>query len=146
MKVNEAKAYPKNTAIIEAIAAGEIDLGLANHYYLLRFKKADPDFPVEQDFFERHDIGNLVNVAGVGILRTSRNREQAERFVRFLLSSEAQRYFVGEVFEYPVVQANVENPSLVDINELIDLAPPVELNELDELNETLDLLRKVELL
>jgi iron(III) transport system substrate-binding protein len=146
MKANETKAYPKNTAIIEAIAAGEIDLGLPNHYYLLRFKKADPDFPVEQSFFDAQDIGNLVNVAGVGILRTSRNRGQAEQLIRYLLSPEAQRYFVDEVFEYPVVDGRFDNPALVDIDELDDLAPSVELNELDELNETLDLLRKVGLL
>ncbi len=146
VKMNEAKAYPQNTAIIEAIAAGEIDVGLPNHYYLLRFKKTDPDFPVEQSFFAPHDIGNLINVAGVGVLRTSHNRKQAERFVRYLLSPEAQRYFVDEVFEYPVVEGDFGNPSLVDIDELIDLAPPVELNDLDELNETLDLLRKVGLL
>jgi iron(III) transport system substrate-binding protein len=146
VKKNEAKAYPQNTAIIEAIAAGEIDVGLPNHYYLLRFKKADPAFPVEQTFFAAHDIGNLINVAGVGVLRTSRHREQAEQFVRYLLSADAQRYFVGEVFEYPVVEGEFENPALMDMDRLIDLSPAVELNDLDKLNETLDLLRKVGLL
>jgi iron(III) transport system substrate-binding protein len=146
VKANEARVYTENTAIIEAIAAGEIDLGLPNHYYLLRFKKADPAFPVEQSFFAPRDVGNLINVAGVGVLRTSRNRKEAERFVRYLLSPEAQRYFVEDVFEYPVVEAEFASPTLLKIDALIDLAPTINLNDLDRLDETLDLLRKVGLL
>jgi len=143
---NDVKSYSKNTAIIEAIAAGEIDMGLPNHYYLLRFKSEDADYPVEQSFFEPGDIGNLVNVAGIGILETSSRKEQAEQFVRYLLSAEAQEYFVSEIFEYPVVDVPLENPSLVDIEELRDVAPKVNLEDLRELNETLDMLRRVELL
>ena len=146
MKNNGTKSYPKNTPIIEAIAAGEIDVGLPNHYYLLRFKKTDADYPVEQDFFEARDIGNLVNVAGIGVIRSTSNKPRAEEFIRYLLSREAQRAFVEDIFEYPVVDVPFENPSLVDMERLMELAPPVELNDLDSLNETLDLLRKVGLL
>ena len=52
MRANKTKGYAKNTPIIKALAAGEIDLGLPNHYYLLRFKKTDSEFPVEQAFFK----------------------------------------------------------------------------------------------
>jgi iron(III) transport system substrate-binding protein len=146
MKANNAKPYPKNTAIIEALASGDIDLGLPNHYYLLRFKNKDADYPVEQKFFAARDIGNLVNVAGVGILRTSSRSELASELVRFLLSEASQQFFVNEVFEYPVTNANVGIPSLVGLDDLIDVAPPVELNELEDLEGTLDLLRKAGLL
>ena len=57
MKANGVKKYAKNTPIIEALAAGEIDVGLPNHYYLLRFKSKDSDFPVEQTFFKANDPG-----------------------------------------------------------------------------------------
>ncbi|MCH7549056.1 MAG: iron ABC transporter substrate-binding protein, partial [Candidatus Krumholzibacteriota bacterium] len=114
MKENGAKAYPKNTAIIQAIVAGEVDYGLPNHYYLLRFKKGNKDFPVAQRFFAPRDCGNLINVAGIGILRTSRNRPAAEQFVRFLLSPTAQQYFTSDVLEYPVVDGVIPNSNLVD--------------------------------
>ncbi|MXY26555.1 extracellular solute-binding protein, partial [Candidatus Poribacteria bacterium] len=52
MKANGVKKYAKNTPIIEALAAGEIDAGLPNHYYLLRFKKTDANYPVAQTFFK----------------------------------------------------------------------------------------------
>jgi iron(III) transport system substrate-binding protein len=66
-----------------------------------------PRYPVAQGFFADGDIGNLVNVAGAGIVDTSRNvAEAAERFLAFLLSEASQAYFTDEVFEYPVVPAS----------------------------------------
>lgn len=146
MKKNGAKAYPKNTAIIQAIAAGEVDFGLPNHYYLLRFKKSDKKFPVEQTFFAANDPGNLVNVAGIGILATSRNRDEAEQFVRFLLGQTAQQYFCSDVFEYPVISGVIPNSQLLTHEELIKTAPEIPLNDLNDLEGTLVLLRKVGLL
>ena len=133
MIANDAVKYPKNTPIIKALAAGEIDLGLPNHYYVLREKKADPAYPVEQTFFTNGDIGNLANVAGIGILKTGKNREAAERFVAFLLSDAIQATFVGELHEYPVVEGvAVESPFLVPLDDLLERAPDVDLNDLDD--------------
>jgi len=146
MKENGAKAYPKNTAIIQAIVAGEIDYGLANHYYLLRFKKGNSGFPVAQTFFAERDCGNLVNVAGVGILQSSQHRAAAEQFIRFLLSPTAQQFFTSDVLEYPVIDDVIPNTNLVDGEELTGMAPEVRLSDLDDLEGTLALLRKVGLL
>lgn len=146
MKANGAKPYPKNTAIIEAIAAGEIDFGLPNHYYLLRFKSRDPAYPVEQTSFAAGDIGNLVNVAGVGILKTAPNHGNAEKFVDFLLSPDAQEYFAAQVYEYPVIEGVEPAASLRRLDELIGVAPDVRLGDLKTLDETLALLREVGLL
>lgn len=146
MKANGTRAYAKNTAIVQAIAAGEIDFGLPNHYYLLSFKKADAAFPVEQAFFAPGDVGNLVNVAGVGILATSKNRASAERFVRFLLSPAVQQYFASDIFEYPVIESVVPSANLVGSAELMTTAPSVTLDDLDDLDGTLALLRAAGLL
>ncbi len=143
MKANGAKAYPKNTPIIEALAAGEIDLGLPNHYYLFRFKKSDSKYPVEQAFFKANDPGNLVNIAGIGLLNSSENKEIALKFIEFLLSSKAQQYFVGEVFEYPVTEGVIPNPKLLPLEELLKLVPKFNLNEMDDLEGTIKLLRRV---
>jgi iron(III) transport system substrate-binding protein len=140
---NEAQVYPKNTAIIQGIAAGEVDYGLPNHYYLLRFKTADKDYPVEQSSFEAGDIGNLVNVAGVGVLKTSSHREAAQKFVAYLLSSKAQQYFTSETFEYPVVADVIASPRLQPLESLREGSPAVDLDTLEDLKGTLELLAEV---
>ena len=146
VKANGAKAYPKNTPIIEALAAGEIDLGLPNHYYLLRFKTSHSNYPVEQTSFEAGDVGNLVNVAGVGILKTSTRRDAALRFVEFLIAPKAQQYFASQVFEYPVRDDVIPNARLIPLDELLRNAPDVQLDDLDDLAHTLNLLTEVGLL
>ena len=146
MKANGAKVYPKNTPIIRALANGEIDLGLPNHYYLLRFKKSDKKFPVAQTLFAEGDAGNMLNVAGVAMLKTSKNKDAVLKVVRFLLSSKAQQYFTSDTFEYPVAGDVIPNPSLVDVDELLKKSAPVDLSKLGDLAGTLKLLRDVGLL
>ncbi len=146
MKENGAKTYAKNTPIIEALAAGEIDIGLPNHYYLLRFKKSNANFPVAQTFFKANDPGNLVNVAGIGILKSSKHQKTALTFVEFLLSAKAQQFFVSEVFEYPVIDGVIPNANLIPLPALLKLVPTFDLNEMDDLEGTLALLRKVGIL
>ncbi len=146
MKANGVKKYAKNTPIIEALAAGEIDVGLPNHYYLLRFKSKDADFPVEQTFFKSSDPGNLVNIAGVGLLKSSENKDTALKFVEFLLSSKAQQYFTSDVFEYPAIEGVTPHASLLPLSELLQLAPTFNLNDMDDLDGTVKLLRDVEIL
>ena len=146
MKANGAKSYPKNTPIIQALASGEIDLGLPNHYYLFRFKKGDSKFPVEQAFFKAGDPGNLVNVAGIGLLKTSSHSQAAHAFIEFLLSAKAQQFFVSEVFEYPVTDEVIPNVKLLPLDELLKLMPKLDLEALDDLEGTLKLLRKAEIL
>lgn len=145
MKNNGAKAYANNRAILQAIADGEVDYGLPNHYYLLRAKANDPAYPVEQTFFASGDPGNLINIAGVGLLATSARQEAALRFVNFLLSDEAQRYFIDDTREYAVAgeaalraDHGADNPAA--------LQATLDLNRLDDLDATLEMLRAVGLL
>lgn len=146
MKNNGAKSYRNNTAIVQAIADGEIDLGLPNHYYLYRFKSEDPDYPVEQTFFEEGDAGNLINVAGVGILETTDRESGALQLVNFLLSPTTQQYFARETHEYPVIGEVSVDVQLPARNRLNEVAPNVDLDGLDDLETTLQMLREVELL
>ncbi|MCG9129006.1 iron ABC transporter substrate-binding protein [Candidatus Poribacteria bacterium] len=143
MKTNGTIAYPKNTPIIEALAAGEIDLGLPNHYYLFRFKKSNSKYPVAQTFFKVKDPGNLVNVAGIGLLNNSNNPENALKLIEYLLSAKAQQYFVSEVFEYPVIEGVIPNSNLLPLDELLEIVPKFDLNEMDDLEGTVKLLRRV---
>ena len=146
MKANGAKSYPKNTPIIRALAAEEIDLGLPNHYYLMRFKKSDSGFPVEQTFFASGDAGNLVNVAGIGILKSSTHADAVNSFVEYLLSPKVQQFFISEVFEYPVTDAVIPSEKLLPLNELLKRTPEINLEKLDDLEGTLKLLRETDIL
>jgi iron(III) transport system substrate-binding protein len=62
------------------------------------------DFGARNYNFPRGDVGNLVIVAGAGVLNTADNPEAAESFVEYLLSEEAQQYFADETFEYPLIE------------------------------------------
>ncbi|WP_460051112.1 iron ABC transporter substrate-binding protein [Spirochaeta dissipatitropha] len=147
MLANDVQSYRNNTTQVEAIAAGEVDAALVNNYYLLRFQDQDPDYPVAQRFFADGDIGNMVNIAGLGITvrgsaADSPARENVERFIDFLLGSDAQQYFADVVFEYPVTDATEQNPRLESLDSLINAAPEIDLDALSDLEGTLSLLRQ----
>jgi iron(III) transport system substrate-binding protein len=143
MVANGTKAYGNNTALIEAIAAGEIDYAIPNNYYLLRYLAADPGYPVAQRFFAPGDIGNLVNVAGAGILKTAKNPEGARKFLEFLLGREAQAYFTNVIYEYPVVDEVPPDPRLASTAEVVAAAPKIRIGSISDLGRTLELMRSV---
>src|SRR5690606_33950949 len=91
MIANDAKVYRNNGTQIEAIANGEVDFGLVNNYYLGGFLTRDAEFPVNQTTFAGGDIGNLLNVAGAGIVAASDNQDNARKFIDYLLSPAAQQ-------------------------------------------------------
>ncbi|MFD2236010.1 iron ABC transporter substrate-binding protein [Aureimonas populi] len=146
MVANNAKTYRNNVALVQAIADGEIDVALTNNYYLGRFKGRDSSFPVEQTFFAEGDIGNLINVAGVGILETSDSKEEAQRFAEFLLTPAVQQYFTSAGNEYPVIAGVIPNATLASVSTVETASPEVPLDELSDLEGTLELLRSANLL
>lgn len=144
LKANETRAYPKNDAIVLATASGEIEAGFVNHYYLLTLRSQKGTLDAENFFVEAGDAGSLVNVAGAGILATSKAQKTAARLIEFMLSGRGQKYFLEKSFEYPLV-AGVGTPA--GVPSLAELKPPkIDLSDLDDLKGTLDLFRQVGLL
>ena len=116
---NDPVVYPKNTPIVAATAAGEIEVGFVNHYYLYRFIQENGEsFGARNHYLAPGDPGSLVMVAGAGILETASNRENAEKFLRFMLSTVAQQYFAGQTYEYPLVEGVKTNRLLVPLSEI----------------------------
>ncbi|MGH9183139.1 MAG: iron ABC transporter substrate-binding protein [Acidimicrobiales bacterium] len=107
MAANDSPTYANNTAIVQAVARGEVPLGLVNHYYNERQLAEDPGSPSANHFFPGGDLGSLVLVTGVGVVEASDRADDAQRLVRFLLGEEAQTFFSEETFEYPLA-AGVE--------------------------------------
>ena len=144
IQANRPKLYAKNMPTLDAVARGEIDVGLVNHYYLALAKAERPDLPVANRFLRPGDPGALVSVAGAAVLATSDDAGAANRLVGFLLEVEAQRYFAEEQpeAEYPLVEGVDAGPGLPPLDGL--RGPEIELDRLGpELERTLRLLSEV---
>jgi iron(III) transport system substrate-binding protein len=104
---------------LKAVAAGQCDVTVSNQYYYARFARSDK--PDERHVAERIGIvmpnqktwGTHVNISGAGVLKHAPHRDAAVKFLEYLASDEAQRYFADGNNEWPVV-ANVklDNPVL----------------------------------
>ncbi len=143
MLANDVQPYSNNTAIVDAVASGEIYVGLVNHYYLYRFLAEQGDsFAARNYFFPSGGAGAMINIAGVGIVDTARNVDAALRFAEYLVSPEAQRYFAEETNEYPLSDDSIPLPT--DLPALTAVqAPALDLSDLDDLQGTLQLLQEV---
>jgi iron(III) transport system substrate-binding protein len=144
---NDAKIYEKNGPIVDAVGAGEVEVGLVNHYYLWERLEDDPELPIANHFFAPNDIGNLVNTSAIGILATAEHREEAEQLVEFMLT-EGQEFIVNEApeREYPlsVTTDIADNERYQELPALEGIkAPDVDLSDLGaELEATVDLIRE----
>lgn len=147
LQANNPVIVRNNTAILQAIADGEADIGVVNNYYLSRQLARDENFPVNQTLFATQgDIGNLLLVAGIGVMGTSDSSDEAQAFVRFLLSPAAQQYFTGEVAEFPVVPGIIASRQDINLDDVIQAAPQVDLNTIGDLEGTLEMLRQAGLI
>lgn len=139
-----ARTYEKNSQIVDAIAAGEVDTGLVNHYYLYEKLASDPAAPIANHYFDGADIGSFANVSAVGILGSSERSADAQALVRWLLT-EGQVFFAAEADEreYPL---NETQPGLEAAADLPPLAeqggPDVNLGLLaEDLEGTVQMIR-----
>jgi iron(III) transport system substrate-binding protein len=142
---NKPVAYEKNGSVRDAVNAGEVPLGLVNHYYLYEKIAAEgAENVVAQNQYLPGDIGGLVNVAGIGALENSDNPEASQCLASYLVSDSAQKFFVGKSFEYPLVDGIVPYEGLPTLAELDP--PSIDLSDLQSIAETQELLNDVGLL
>ncbi|MGH7863709.1 MAG: Fe(3+) ABC transporter substrate-binding protein [Candidatus Binataceae bacterium] len=93
---------------INALIAGEGDIAVSNTYYFARLLSGDDDALKAKlkncsvFFPNQGDRGTHVNVSGAGVAAHAPNKDNAIRFLEFLVSPEAQAIFAGANFEYPV--------------------------------------------
>ncbi len=145
-KANAPKSFPGNGQVRDAVDDRQIAIGLVNHYYLYEkiAKEGAATVEAKNQFLTRGDPGGLVNVAGVGVLASSKNPTAANALVEYLLGEKAQKYFADKTFEYPLV-AGVATAA--DVPKLDTLQPPaLDLSDLASLEKTQALLREVGLL
>lgn len=145
LKNNGVKTYAKNSVIVEAIDKGEVSIGLTNHYYVWEVSESlGRKINVVNGYFEAKDLGNLINVSGVGILASSKKQAAAIDLINFLTSEVIQSKFVSDTHEYSLIQSvnPPQNlPSLTQVG-----APSIDLETLKNIKSTQDLLIEVGLL
>ncbi|MBA3797402.1 MAG: iron ABC transporter substrate-binding protein [Chloroflexi bacterium] len=140
MVANDPVAYTSNTDAVEGVAAGEVDVALVNHYYLMRLLAENgPEYPVANHFFPGGDLGSLVNVAGAGIMASSQRADAAATLIEYLVGEEAQTYFAEETYEYPLVDGMAADAGLPALDEIE--SPEIDLNSLADLQGTVELMR-----
>ena len=83
-------------------------------------------------------------MAGGGILKTAENKDNAERFFKFMLSRVVQQYFAGQTYEYPLVDGVKTNRILTPLEEINN--PDIDMASLDDLAGTQILLRDLGIL
>lgn len=141
MVANDTVAFANNSDARDAVAAGEIDAALINHYYVAEARaEAGGDYPVEIHYVNGDDAGSLINVAGAGVLKSSDQQEEAIALIDFLLSKESQEYFAEETKEYPLINGVAADSTLVALEE-ID-SPDIDLGNIDDLETTLEMIQK----
>ncbi|NEQ99461.1 MAG: Fe(3+) ABC transporter substrate-binding protein [Cyanothece sp. SIO2G6] len=107
-----------DTDQIRAVAAGQCDVAITNHYYWARLAKSDETADQEvvsktAVFFpNQDDRGTHINISGAGVLANAPNQANAIALLEFLVSTEAQAAFGASNNEYPVL-AGVEVDPIV---------------------------------
>ena len=121
---------------IRAVAAGEGDLALVNSYYFLKMKSQDNEKKLDHviEYFPKDNFMQThINISGAGIIKNSKNKENAIKFLEFLVSNEAQKIYAEVNFEYPI-RKNIElNRFMKKYNNFIK--DDINLSDLAKLNK-----------
>jgi iron(III) transport system substrate-binding protein len=100
-----SKIYPDNETVVTQVNNGESAIGLINHYYWYRLRDEVGESGLHSalHYYAPSDPGNLLNVSGAGVLRSSSHEAAAQAFVAFLVSREGQEVIAhSHSYEYPL--------------------------------------------
>jgi iron(III) transport system substrate-binding protein len=98
---NQPRIFDSDSKLLEAIAAGQCDVGVANTYYLARLVAKEPKFPVAVFWPNQADRGVHINISGAGVTKYAKHRDHAIKLIEFLSSTDAQNLFADANYEYP---------------------------------------------
>ena len=96
-----APVFADDTQVMQAIAAGQCDVGIVNTYYFGRLKKKDPQVPIALFWPNQKSTGVHVNVSGAGVTAHAKHRAAAIKLIEWLSSPAAQNLFADENLEFP---------------------------------------------
>jgi iron(III) transport system substrate-binding protein len=93
--------FADDTALIQAIDAGQCDAGIVNTYYFGRLHKQQPDLKAKLFWPNQSDRGVHVNLSGAGVTKHAPHAEQAQKLLEWMTTEEAQGLFAGLNQEFP---------------------------------------------
>ncbi|HEY2302786.1 MAG TPA: iron ABC transporter substrate-binding protein [Acidimicrobiales bacterium] len=146
LKAN-GKVYSDNETLIAAVNKGEVASGLVDHYYWYRLRDEVGANNVHSalHFYAPGDPGNLVDISGAGILKSSKHQADAQRFLAYLTSQPAQTIIAtSESWEYPIVPGVTDTRLEVPFDQLHP--PPMTISDLGDGTASLKALQQVGLL
>ncbi len=95
------KPFSSDTKMMQAIAAGQCEVGIGNTYYFGRLEDKDPAIPLKLFWPNQQGSGVHVNISGGGVTRYANNVEGAIALLEWLASARAQNLFSDSNHEYP---------------------------------------------
>lgn len=104
--------FADDTRMLEAVAAGQCAVGIANTYYYGRLMEKRPDLPLAIFWANQDDGGVHVNVSGAGVTRQAKNPAQAQKLLEWLASPKAQNLFADVNLEFPVNPTVAADPAV----------------------------------
>ncbi|HEY8354732.1 MAG TPA: Fe(3+) ABC transporter substrate-binding protein [Methylophilaceae bacterium] len=123
--------FPDDTKLMEAIAAGQCDVGIVNTYYYGRLMHKNPKLPLKLFWPNQQTGGVHVNVSGAGVVKHSKNVKGAVQLLEWFSSGKGQRMFADLNMEYPVNPSYKPDPLVASWGEfkqnLINVAKAGEL-------------------
>jgi iron(III) transport system substrate-binding protein len=145
MKTN-AEIFQDNIATLRAVNAGQVEGGVIYHYYYFRDQASTKEISGNTSlfYFKHQDPGAFVSISGGGVLASSKKKDKAQQFLKFITGKTGQEVLEkGTSFEYPVASGVPANKVLVPLADL--QAPNVNPSDLNATKVT-DLMTKAGLL
>jgi iron(III) transport system substrate-binding protein len=137
-----SKIYPDNETVVAQVNNGESAVGLINHYYWYRLRDevGQKGLHSALAYFAPHDPGDLLNVSGAAVLKSSSHQAAAQAFLAFLVSTEGQQVLAhSHSYEYPLRPGvspakglrpfTAIEPAPIALSELGDGSAPLELEQ-----------------
>jgi len=129
---NNFTAYRGNSSVLKAVNAGQIDSGVIYHYYAFvdQAKTGENSKNTALHYFKNKDPGAFVSISGGGVLDSSKHKEQAQAFLKYITGKDGQAVLKnGKSFEYAVGKNAESNPKLMPLQQLD--VPKVDASKLD---------------
>lgn len=109
---NGVQILASDVLVLDTVAKGGCDVGIANHYYLAQTLARTPTFPVKLFWADQQGRGVNVNISGAGVTRNADNPDLGRRLIEWL-ATDGQKSFVDGNYEYPVNPRVKPDPLLI---------------------------------
>ena len=93
--------FANDILLMQAIVAGQCDVGIVNTYYFGRLQREDANIPIKLFWADQSGDGTHVNISGAGVTAHTRNADKSLKFLEWLSQPESQAMIAGVDLEYP---------------------------------------------